>query len=122
MTGRQEGVGGAARGISSPIVWDTEENLRTTQWRSGIIRNSATEQEVWVNDAFRDSWSLDEELREALVDEFGAAASLFDAVFDNHQLFTREGLHSINACDGQPIHLEGCQPTVAASAKTEDVA
>ncbi|MFI1973236.1 hypothetical protein BLA24_06075 [Streptomyces cinnamoneus] len=78
--------------------WSDDGDLKTSQLRPGIIRHPKTGAEVWFNHlAFWSSWSLDEELRETLVDEFGADGLPFETGFGDDLPFTRQELDSINA-------------------------
>lgn len=52
--------------------WRPDSNLRTGQLRPGIVRHPRTGDEVWFNHmAFWNEFSLDEDIRETLIDEFG---------------------------------------------------
>jgi alpha-ketoglutarate-dependent taurine dioxygenase len=54
------------------LMWGERDTLRTKQLRSAVIRHPRTGQEVWFNHvAFWSEWSLDPDIREILVDEFG---------------------------------------------------
>ncbi|MCC3772653.1 TauD/TfdA family dioxygenase [Streptomyces sp. UNOC14_S4] len=79
-------------------AWGDDGTLRTAQLRPGIVRHPATGDEVWFNHlAFWSSWSLDEELREALTDEFGPDGLPFETDFADDLPFTREELDLVNA-------------------------
>ncbi|MEU3572108.1 TauD/TfdA family dioxygenase [Kitasatospora sp. NPDC036755] len=137
--------------------WDDEGNLKTVQRRPGIIRHPSTDEEVWFNHmAFWNSWSLDEELRDTLVGEFGADGLPFETGVADGEPLTRDELDTINAAYaeatvrrtwqpgdvllvdnvltahgrdpfrgdrrivvamGNPVELDDCRPTVAASAQ-----
>lgn len=71
-------------------------NLRTGQVRPGIITHPATGEEVWFNHlVFWNEWSLDEELRETLIDEFGRDQLPFNTAFGDGTTVTREDLAAI---------------------------
>ncbi|MEC4019674.1 TauD/TfdA family dioxygenase [Streptomyces sp. H27-D2] len=79
-------------------AWDEDGNLRTTQLRPGIVRHPGTDEEVWFNHlAFWSQWSLDEELRETLVEEFGHDGLPFDTAFGDGPPLTRDELDTISA-------------------------
>lgn len=54
------------------VAWGADDTLRTRQVRSAIVRHPRTGEEVWFNHAaFWSEWTLDPDIREVLVDEFG---------------------------------------------------
>ncbi|WP_217145931.1 TauD/TfdA family dioxygenase [Streptomyces sp. AC627_RSS907] len=78
--------------------WQPDGNLRTSQLRPGVIRHPTTGAEVWFNHlAFWNEWSLDDELREALLDEFGADGLPFNSAFGDGEPLTREDLRAVQA-------------------------
>ncbi|MFH9869964.1 TauD/TfdA family dioxygenase [Streptomyces lydicus] len=78
--------------------WQEDGQLRTGQVRPGILSHPATGEEVWFNHlVFWNEWSLDEELRETLVDEFGPDGLPFNTAFGDGTPLTREDLAAIQA-------------------------
>ncbi|MEV8631146.1 TauD/TfdA family dioxygenase [Streptosporangium sp. NPDC051023] len=78
--------------------WRDDGNLRTSQLRPGIIRHPRTGDEVWFNHlAFWNEWSLDEELRETLVDEFGQDGLPFNTGFGDGEPLSRDDLETVQA-------------------------
>ncbi|WP_435603470.1 TauD/TfdA family dioxygenase [Streptomyces sp. bgisy130] len=78
--------------------WQQDGNLRTSQLRPGVIQHPSTGAEVWFNHlAFWNEWSLDDELREALLDEFGADGLPFNSAFGDGEPLTKEDLRTIQA-------------------------
>ncbi|MEU3572023.1 TauD/TfdA family dioxygenase [Kitasatospora sp. NPDC036755] len=76
--------------------WQPDGNLRTSQLRPGIIRHPVTGDEVWFNHlAFWSEWSLDDELREALLDEFGSDGLPFNTAFGDGDPLTRAELETL---------------------------
>ncbi|QUQ67505.1 TauD/TfdA family dioxygenase [Kutzneria sp. CA-103260] len=74
------------------------EHLSTSQVRAGLITHPRTGDEVWFNHlAFWNSWSLDEEIRESLVDEFGQDGLPFETSFGDGEPVTKEDLAAIDA-------------------------
>jgi hypothetical protein len=66
------------------LSWTEDDRLRTGQVRSAIVRHPVTGEEVWFNHlAFWNLWSLDAEVREVMVDSFGADGFPF-ATYDGH--------------------------------------
>ncbi|WP_425329451.1 TauD/TfdA family dioxygenase [Streptomyces inhibens] len=79
-------------------AWQEDGNLRTGQVRPGIITHPITGEEVWFNHlVFWNEWSLDEELRETLVDEFGRDGLPFHTAFGDGGTLTKEDLAAIQA-------------------------
>ncbi|MFF4523138.1 TauD/TfdA family dioxygenase [Streptomyces bluensis] len=78
--------------------WQPDGNLRTSQLRPGVIRHPFTGAEVWFNHlAFWNEWSLDDELRETLLDEFGPDGLPFNSAFGDGEPLTREDLRAVQA-------------------------
>jgi alpha-ketoglutarate-dependent taurine dioxygenase len=66
------------------FAWDGEGGLRTRQRRSAVLRHPVTGARCWVNQiAFLNEWTLAEEVREYLVDEYGADGLPFNTRFGN---------------------------------------
>ena len=64
--------------------WQPGGGLRTWQRRSAVVRHPLTGQKCWFNQiAFLSEWTLDPELREYLVDVYGADALPFTTRFGN---------------------------------------
>lgn len=64
--------------------WQPDGGLRTRQHRSAIIRHPVTGQRCWFNQiAFLNEWTLDPEVREYLVDVYGADGLPFNTCFGN---------------------------------------
>ncbi|MEV8480099.1 TauD/TfdA family dioxygenase [Streptomyces sp. NPDC051173] len=92
-------------------AWDDMDHLRTTQIRPGIITHPATGQEVWFNHlAFWNSWALDPEIREALVDEFGPDGLPFETGFGDGKRLTRDELEAISTAYTEATVRETWQP------------
>ncbi|MEV4871333.1 TauD/TfdA family dioxygenase [Streptomyces syringium] len=91
--------------------WDASDGLRTRQLRPGIIRHPETGEEVWFNHmAFWNSWSLDEELRQTLLDEFGSDGLPFETALGDGAPLTREDIDTINAAYEGATLRETWQP------------
>jgi alpha-ketoglutarate-dependent taurine dioxygenase len=62
--------------------WRDGDHLRTTQRRSATIHHPVTGEEVWFNHAaFWSEWSLEPDVREALITEFGPDGLPFGTAF-----------------------------------------
>lgn len=64
--------------------WQSEGGLRTRQRRSALVRHPVTGQRCWFNQiAFLNDRTIDPEVREYLVDVFGADGLPFNTFFGN---------------------------------------
>jgi alpha-ketoglutarate-dependent taurine dioxygenase len=64
--------------------WQPDACLRTRQRRSAVVRHPVTGQRCWFNQvAFLNEWTMDPEVREYLVDVYGADALPFNTRFGN---------------------------------------
>src|SRR5918998_4930481 len=64
--------------------WQPDGGLRTRQRRSAVVRHPATGQRCWFNQiAFLNEWTIDSEVREFLVDVYGADGLPFTTRFGN---------------------------------------
>ncbi len=64
--------------------WQDDGGLRTRQRRSAVVRHPVTGRRCWFNQiAFLNEWTLDPEVREFLVDVYGADALPFNTRFGN---------------------------------------
>jgi alpha-ketoglutarate-dependent taurine dioxygenase len=69
-----------ANGIE--VEWQDDGGLRTRQRRAAVIRHPATGRRTWFNQvAFLNEWTLDPDVREYLVDVYGADALPFTTRF-----------------------------------------
>jgi alpha-ketoglutarate-dependent taurine dioxygenase len=64
--------------------WQPDGGLRTRQRRSAVVRHPVTGRRCWFNQiAFLNEWTIDPEVREYLVDVYGADALPFNTRFGN---------------------------------------
>ncbi len=64
--------------------WQPDGSLRTRQRRGAVLRHAVTGQRCWFNQiAFLNEWTLDSEVREYLVDVYGADGLPFNTRFGN---------------------------------------
>ena len=64
--------------------WRPDGGLRTWQRRSAVVRHPLTGQRCWFNQiAFLSEWTIDPEVREYLVDEYGEDGLPFNTRFGN---------------------------------------
>lgn len=72
------------RGNAIDFQWQPDGGLRTWQRRPAIVRHPATGRWCWFNQiAFLNEWTLDPEVREFLVETYGADALPFTTRFGN---------------------------------------
>ncbi|MFF7456373.1 TauD/TfdA family dioxygenase [Kitasatospora sp. NPDC008115] len=78
--------------------WTADGNLRTSQLRPATIHHPHTGEEAWFNHlAFWSEWSLDPDIREAMVEEFGPDGLPFNTGFGDGEPLTREDVDALNA-------------------------
>ncbi|MEU6540191.1 TauD/TfdA family dioxygenase [Streptomyces sp. NPDC047000] len=78
--------------------WHDGDRLRTRQLRPGVISHPDTHEEVWFNHlAFWNEWSLEPDIREALIDEFGADGLPFNTALADGEPLTRDDVSAIHA-------------------------
>jgi hypothetical protein len=74
--------------------WHADGVLSTAQLRPGVITHPTTGEQVWFNHlAFWNEWSLDEELRRTLLDEFGEHGLPFNTALGDGTSLTQDELH-----------------------------
>jgi alpha-ketoglutarate-dependent taurine dioxygenase len=77
--------------------WQPDGGLRTRQRRSAIVRHPITGQRCWFNQiAFLNEWTLDPEVREYLVDVYGADGLPFNTRFGNGDPISEDVVHMLN--------------------------
>jgi alpha-ketoglutarate-dependent taurine dioxygenase len=66
------------------VTWQPDGQLLTRQRRSAVVRHPTTGRRCWFNQvAFLNEWTLDPEVREFLVDVYGADSLPFNTRFGN---------------------------------------
>jgi len=79
------------------VAWQADGGLRTVQHRSAVVRHPVTGQRCWFNQiAFLNEWTLDPEVREYLVDMYGADALPFNTRFGNGDPIGEEVVQLLN--------------------------
>jgi len=77
--------------------WQPDDGLRTRQRRSAVVRHPHTGQRCWFNQiAFLNEWTIDPEVREFLVDEYGAEGLPFNTLFGNGDTIDEDIVQVIN--------------------------
>jgi alpha-ketoglutarate-dependent taurine dioxygenase len=83
-TDDREAVESYCRANAIEFEWQPDGGLRTRQRRSAVVRHPATGERCWFNQiAFLNEWTLDPEVREFLVEMYGAEALPFNTLFGN---------------------------------------
>ncbi|GGX51829.1 TauD/TfdA family dioxygenase [Streptomyces fructofermentans] len=69
----RDAVSGYCRSHAIEFAWQPDGSLRTRQRRSAVVRHPVTGRRCWFNQiAFLNEWTMDPEVREYLVDVYGA--------------------------------------------------
>jgi alpha-ketoglutarate-dependent taurine dioxygenase len=77
--------------------WQPDGGLRTWQRRSAVVRHPATGQRCWFNQiAFLNAWTMAPEVREFLMDVYGADGLPFDTRFGNGDPIGEDVVRLIN--------------------------
>jgi alpha-ketoglutarate-dependent taurine dioxygenase len=80
------------------FAWQPDGGLRTRQRRSAVVRHPMTGQRCFSNQiAFLNEWTIDPEIREYLVDMYGADGLPFNTGFGTGEPLTEEIVELINA-------------------------
>ncbi len=85
------------RANSIEFEWQPDGGLRTRQRRSAVVRHPVTGQRCWFNQiAFLNEWTLDPEVREYLVDVYGADGLPFNTRFGNGDPISEDIVQLLN--------------------------
>jgi len=77
--------------------WRPDAGLRTRQRRRVVVRHPVTSQRCWFNQvAFLSKWTTDPEVREYLVDVYGADGLPFDTRFGDGDPVGEDVVHLLN--------------------------
>ena len=77
--------------------WQPDGGLRTRQRRSAVVRHPVTGQRCWFNQiAFLNEWTIDPEVREYLVDVYGADGLPFNTHFGNGDAIGEDVVQMLN--------------------------
>jgi alpha-ketoglutarate-dependent taurine dioxygenase len=91
--------------------WQPDDGLRTRQRRSAVVRHPITGQRCWFNQiAFLNEWTLDPEIREYLVDEYGAEGLPFNTWFGNGDPIGEDVVELLNSVYEANTAREPWQP------------
>jgi hypothetical protein len=91
--------------------WLGDGSLRTRQRRSAIITHPETGERVWFNHvAFWNKWTLDPEIRDVLVDTFGADGMPFGTFLGDGTALTEDEVGALNQAYDQVTMREPWRP------------
>lgn len=91
--------------------WLPDGTLRTRQLRPGIITHPRAGAEVWFNHvAFWSEWSLDTDIRAALIEEFGPDGLPFSTGFGDEAPLAEPDVAALNAAYAAATVREAWQP------------
>jgi alpha-ketoglutarate-dependent taurine dioxygenase len=97
-TDDRDAVESYCRGNAIGFAWQPDGGLRTWQRRSAVLRHPVTGQRCFFNQiAFLNEWTIAEEIREYLVDVYGAEGLPFNTGFGTGEPLTAEIVEVINA-------------------------
>lgn len=79
------------------FVWHPDGTLHTRQLRSAVVRHPVTGQRCWFNQiAFLSEWTIYPEIREYLLDEYGADGLPFNTFYGNGDPVAPETVQLLN--------------------------
>ena len=91
-------IEGYCRANAIEFAWQPDGELRTRQRRSAVVRHPVTGQRCFFNQiAFLNEWTIDPEVREYLVEMYGADGLPFNTGFGTGEPLTEEIVELINA-------------------------
>ncbi|MGW2014444.1 TauD/TfdA family dioxygenase [Streptomyces sp. NPDC001927] len=77
--------------------WQPDGSLRTRQHRSAVVRHPGTGRRCWFNQiAFLNQWTMDREVRDFLVEEYGPDGLPFNTSYGNGDSVAAETVEQIN--------------------------
>jgi alpha-ketoglutarate-dependent taurine dioxygenase len=93
------------------FAWQPDGGLRTRQRRSAVIGHPVTGQRCFFNQvAFLNEWTIDPEVREYLIDMYGADGLPFNTSFGDGEPLTAEIVEAINTVYEAHTRREPWQP------------
>jgi alpha-ketoglutarate-dependent taurine dioxygenase len=92
-----DAVAGYCRANAIEFEWQPDGDLRTQQRRSAVIRHPETGARCWFNQvAFLNSWTIDPEVRDYMVDMYGHDGLPFDTRFGNGDPIAEDVVQLLN--------------------------
>ncbi|MFE3629145.1 TauD/TfdA family dioxygenase [Streptomyces goshikiensis] len=97
-TDDRERVEAYCRANAIAFDWRPDGTLHTRQRRGAVLRHPATGHRCWFNQiAFLNEWTLDPEIREYLLAEYGADGLPFNTYYGDGDPVTEETVRLVNA-------------------------
>jgi len=91
-------IEGYCRANAIEFAWQPDGELRTQQRRSAVVQHPMTGERCFFNQiAFLNEWTIDPEIREYLVEMYGAEGLPFNTGFGTGEPLTEEIVELINA-------------------------
>ncbi|WP_353945416.1 TauD/TfdA family dioxygenase [Streptomyces sp. HUAS MG91] len=83
-TDDRDAVSAYCRSHAIDFAWQSDGSLRTRQHRGAVLRHPVDGRRVWFNQiAFLSEWTMDPEVRDYLVEEYGAEGLPFNTLYGN---------------------------------------
>ncbi|WP_328540418.1 TauD/TfdA family dioxygenase [Streptomyces sp. NBC_00344] len=96
-TSDPEAVERYCRANAIECTWNPVGGLRTGQRRSAVVHHPASGRPCWFNQiAFLNEWTMDPEVREYLIDEYGPDGLPFNTRYGNGDPLTEDVVRLIN--------------------------
>ena len=96
-TDDREAVESYCRANAIAFEWQPDGGLRTRQRRKAVVAHPATGERCWFNQvAFLSEWTMEPEVREYLVEEYGADGLPFNTRFGNGDPIDPDAIALIN--------------------------
>nr|WSY50698.1 TauD/TfdA family dioxygenase [Streptomyces sp. NBC_00886] len=89
------------------FAWQPDGSLRTRQHRAAVVRHPVTGRRCWFNQiAFLNEWTMEPEVREYLIDVYGAESLPFNTRFGNGDPVGDDVVSAINEAYEQHVRRE----------------
>ncbi|MEV5508705.1 TauD/TfdA family dioxygenase [Streptomyces orinoci] len=99
------------RANSIEFAWQPDGGLRTRQRRSAVVRHPVTGRRCWFNQvAFLNEWTIAEEVREYLLDVYGADGLPFNTCFGDGEPIGEDVVALLNEVYAAHTRREPWQP------------
>ncbi|MEV6678945.1 TauD/TfdA family dioxygenase [Streptomyces erythrochromogenes] len=97
-TDDRDRIAAYCRANAIDFAWQSDGTLRTRQHRRAVLRHPLTGRHCWFNQvAFLNEWTLDPDIRDYLIDEYGSEGLPFTTMHGNGDTIAPETITAINA-------------------------
>ncbi|MFF3020700.1 TauD/TfdA family dioxygenase [Streptomyces sp. NPDC057939] len=97
-TDDRDGIESHCRANAITFAWQPDGTLHTRQRRSAVLSHPVTGRRCWFNQiAFLNEWTIDPEIREFLLAEYGPEGLPFNTFHGNGDPLSPETVHIINS-------------------------